>query len=172
MAALSARAIAKKIGYSPGTLYNVFKNLDDLLYTIQVALVEEAVAELRAVPNQDNSSHVRALARCYMEFALNNRRLWNLLFQHSPPAGKLDAEELSRQLNHMAAIFRDALAPLMAQHPAAESEDYGNALWFGLHGASAMAVNEKLSATPPARIAAYAYICVDALLAQLERRAR
>ena len=34
LAGLSAREIARRIGYSPGTIYNMFDNLDDcLLYT-------------------------------------------------------------------------------------------------------------------------------------------
>ena len=35
---LSAREIARMIGYSPGTLYNIFENLDDVLLTLQVQL--------------------------------------------------------------------------------------------------------------------------------------
>ena len=30
LASLSAREVARRIGYSPGTLYNVFENLDDV----------------------------------------------------------------------------------------------------------------------------------------------
>ena len=37
---LSAREIAKRIGYSPGTLYNVFENLDDILLTIEARLLD------------------------------------------------------------------------------------------------------------------------------------
>jgi len=39
---LSAREVAKRIGYSPGTIYNVFENLDDLLLTIEARLLASA----------------------------------------------------------------------------------------------------------------------------------
>ena len=31
LSGITARRIAKQIGYSPGTLYNVFENLEDLI---------------------------------------------------------------------------------------------------------------------------------------------
>ncbi len=41
---LSAREIATRINYSPGTLYNVFENLDDLLLTIEARLLDQVRA--------------------------------------------------------------------------------------------------------------------------------
>ena len=43
---LSAREIAKRVGYSPGTLYNVFENLDDLLFIIEARLLDELAGRL------------------------------------------------------------------------------------------------------------------------------
>ena len=43
---LSAREIAKRVGYSPGTLYNVFENLDDLLLIIEARLLDELAGRL------------------------------------------------------------------------------------------------------------------------------
>ena len=37
---ISAREIAKRVGYSPGTFYNVFENLDDLLLIIEARLLD------------------------------------------------------------------------------------------------------------------------------------
>ena len=83
VSALSARAIATTIGYSPGTLYNVFKNIDDVVTTIERALLQEASAALRSIPREgDPANQLRALAERYMGFALENRRSWNLLFQY------------------------------------------------------------------------------------------
>lgn len=169
MAALSARAIAKRIGYSPGTLYNVFRNLDDLLYTIQVALAEEALAQLRAVPAGAGGAHVRALAHCYMDFALKNRRLWNLLFQHAPPAGKMDHEALARILASMTGVIRDALGPIMEGRPGGDVDQAAHTIWLSLHGMSAMAVNDKMITTPAAAISASALTLVDGVLALLDR---
>ena len=37
---LSAREIARKIGYSPGTLYNLFDNLNELLLQVQARTLD------------------------------------------------------------------------------------------------------------------------------------
>ncbi len=47
---LSAREIARKIGYSPGTLYNVFADIDDLILTIEYRLLERLSLRLADVP--------------------------------------------------------------------------------------------------------------------------
>ena len=69
LAGLSAREIAKRIGYSPGTLYNVFENLDDLLLTIEARLLDrlaERLAETDAsgTPQQ----RVHRLTEAYVAF--------------------------------------------------------------------------------------------------------
>ena len=51
LAGLSAREVARRIGYSPGTLYNVFDNLDDLVLTIEARLLDRLAARLAEVPS-------------------------------------------------------------------------------------------------------------------------
>ena len=43
---LSAREIARRIGYAAGTLYNVFDNLDDILLRVEAELFEQLDAGL------------------------------------------------------------------------------------------------------------------------------
>ena len=40
LAGLSAREIARRIGYSPGTIYNVFQNLDDVVLHIEARVLD------------------------------------------------------------------------------------------------------------------------------------
>lgn len=171
MKGLSARAIAKKIGYSPGTLYNVFKNLDDLLITIQIALVEDAIGALKAVPaGTGPQDYVRALGRCYIDFALKNRRLWNLLFQHSPPSGTQGSELLSSSLASLATTIRHAVRPLMSQRSDADINEAAMAIWLSLHGMSAMAVSDQTSQATPEAVASYSAFLLDGALSLLERK--
>ena len=66
---LSAREIAKRVNYSPGTLYNVFENLDDLLLIIEARLLdrlaERLAARTRAAPPQQR---LRRLSQTYVVF--------------------------------------------------------------------------------------------------------
>src|SRR5262245_47845907 len=49
-AGLSAREIARRINYSPGTLYNSFENLDELVLIIEGRLLDRLLDRLSAVP--------------------------------------------------------------------------------------------------------------------------
>ena len=40
IAGLSAREIARRIGYSPGTIYNMFENLDDVVLNIEARVLD------------------------------------------------------------------------------------------------------------------------------------
>ena len=77
---LSAREIARMIGYSPGTLYNIFENLDDVLLTLQIQMVGSLIDVIKAVPYGPTPEEtINAVAKAYLNFALDNKRMWNLL---------------------------------------------------------------------------------------------
>ena len=77
---LSARAVALKVGYSPGTIYNVFSNLDDLVLNVEARLLRELDEHLQvAAANSSRADAVISLARAFIEFACQRPNLWNLL---------------------------------------------------------------------------------------------
>src|SRR4029077_10974729 len=85
---LSAREIAKRIGYSPGTLYNVFENLDDLLLTIESRLLDELAGRLADTDTSGPpADRLRRLVGTYFVFTQERPKLWNLLNEHRMPAG-------------------------------------------------------------------------------------
>src|SRR5665647_1484358 len=66
---LSAREIAKRVGYSPGTLYNVFENLDDLLLTIEARLLDTLADQLaESDPTGTPEERLRRLMGTYCSF--------------------------------------------------------------------------------------------------------
>ncbi len=52
--ALSARKVASAIGYTVGTIYLVFKNLDDLIMQVNARTLETLFKEVSAHQNQKN----------------------------------------------------------------------------------------------------------------------
>ena len=110
---LSAREIARIIGYSPGTLYNIFENLDDVLLTLQVQLLGQTVERLKQVPfTDDGEKNIAALAHAYVDFALANRRMWNLFVSHNLPSGSKMPPLYIEHINTLIGIVKTALAPL------------------------------------------------------------
>lgn len=168
---LSARAIAKQIGYSPGTLYNVFKNLDDLILTIERALLQEGLAALRAVPRCNSpSDQLRALAECYISFALKNRRLWNTVFQHTPKETDSDVQAVKATLQDMRNEFATAVASLTSAGGLPDAQRLASSVWFCLHGLSAIAVSEKEIDLSPADAVSHVNVLTEAIIALAKQR--
>lgn len=141
---LSAREVARLIDYSPGTLYNIFENLDDVLLTLQTQMLASLVEVMKAVPEHSRPEDgIDALAGVYVDFALDNKRMWNLLFTHAMPANSSAPTTLIDNINHISAIVSRHIALMLPKASPAEVEIAAKALWAGVHGVTAIAVTDK-----------------------------
>jgi AcrR family transcriptional regulator len=146
LAGLSAREIARRIDYSPGTLYNIFENLDDLVLTIEGRLLDRLAAALAEVPKSgDARQRLHRLAQRYLEFTHENPRLWNLLFEHHLPAGRQVPAWYQQKLEALMAEVEQALAPLMRGAEPQALQRSARALWAGVHGITSLSTTDKLS---------------------------
>lgn len=140
----SAREIARNIGYSPGTIYNIFDSLDELLLVLQARLLGEVVATMAAVPpGEDAHDYINRLGATYVRFAVDNSRLWNLLVAHQVDKLAKAPPELQECLTTGATIVGNALRPLMPDAVDGEVHQSAQALWAGVHGITALAVTQK-----------------------------
>ncbi len=149
LSGLSAREIARRVGYSPGTIYNVFENLDDLILTIEGQVLDQLEQRLRAVaeaPHAAAADHVRKLAAEYLRFAQDNPKLWNLLSGHQLPAGKTVPDWYRQKLDDIKALIEEALLPILQKKP--DLPNQVSAFWAGIHGISALATSDKLPIAP------------------------
>lgn len=162
----SAREIARTIGYSAGTLYNVFKDLDDVLLTLQEQLLSDVAVHLRELAHtKDKRDMLGVLAHGYVNFAIENRHLWNLLFQHQPPRHGTQPDRLHGGINDIVAIVAQTAAPLLPNATAEVIDRSARVLWAGVHGITAIAVTEKA----PTLISSTALAYVDELTSMFVR---
>jgi AcrR family transcriptional regulator len=84
-AQFSARAVAKAIGYTIGTLYNVFGTHDALVLAINARTVELWTAQLRMRLAAAKSDRIDELVRGYFDFAMSNRNAWAAIYDHRLP---------------------------------------------------------------------------------------
>jgi AcrR family transcriptional regulator len=146
LAGLSAREIARRIEYSPGTLYNVFDNLDDLVLTIEGRLLDRLAAALDEAPaSTDAREGVVNLARAYLRFTHDNPKLWNLLFEHHLPPGSAIPPWYQQKLDGLMTRIEQALAPLMKGKDQQALKRAARVLWAGVHGITSLSTADKLS---------------------------
>ena len=155
---LSAREIARMIGYSPGTLYNIFENLDDILLTLQVQLQTRTVEHLKHVPfglgwrKEHRGFELRRMSTSRLPTVACGTCFWRIAFHPEPRCRSL----LHDNINKIAGIVRTAVAPLAPNTPREKLEAMAWALWTGIHGITAVAATEKGVYVTPATAQSYA----------------
>ena len=85
---VTARGIAREIGYTVGTLYNVFENLDDVLRHMNAATMDALHEYVTAEPiDDDPEPALRTLARRYLAYVGEHPRLWSAVIEFEPQDG-------------------------------------------------------------------------------------
>src|SRR5688572_21968269 len=72
-ARFSAREVAKRIGYSIGTIYNVFGSYDQLMLAINGQTLDLWLAYLEGRLRTAEEDRLRVAVAAYFEFALSHR---------------------------------------------------------------------------------------------------
>lgn len=144
-AKLSAREIAREIGYAPGTLYNMFENLDEILLRVQMEVLEELDRALeRALTGTSGSSAVLRYATTYVSFAHSRSHLWRLLNEHQ------HSGEASLPPWYVAAIqapsqrLEAPLAAALGVDDEAALRRAARTLWRMIHGVTMLTTSSKL----------------------------
>jgi AcrR family transcriptional regulator len=78
----SARSLSNAIGYTVGTLYHHFKDLDDIVTQVNTrTLVGLAQAFAGATPSDDPRQMLHNYADAFLGYIQLKRNLWNTLFE-------------------------------------------------------------------------------------------
>ena len=145
---LTARRIAEKIGYTPGTLYNVFENLDDLILRLNGTTLD-ALYEVLARENLDTEPEaaLKALAGAYMRFAGAHPKLWSILFDHHLPDGRELPDWHHEKIRRLLGLAEFALSQFFP--PGMEDERHHSArvIWSSIYGMNSLASSRKLPPT-------------------------
>jgi AcrR family transcriptional regulator len=143
---LSAREVARRIEYSPGTIYNMFENLDDVVLHVEARVLDALDKRLSSVLADGNpSDRVGRLAQAYLAFTHEKPRLWNLLFEHHMPAKAQLPPWYQQKLEGLMARVEEAMAPLFPAGQEAERQRAARVLWAGVHGITSLSTADKLS---------------------------
>jgi AcrR family transcriptional regulator len=146
LAGLSAREIARRIGYSPGTIYNMFQNLDDVVLHIEARVLDALDERLQAaLADGPPEEKVSRLAEAYLAFTQERPKLWNLLFEHYMPADSQTPAWYQQKLEMLMSRVETAMAPLFPPDAEADRHRAARVLWAGVHGITSLATANKLS---------------------------
>jgi len=146
---LSVRNIAKRIDYSPTTLYLYFKDKDHLFLELHDRafgiLNERFQAQLEI---QDPSVRLLKLGESYIRFGVENPELYDLIFIMRAPMQVLlndDCQEW-KQGQGTFSILHDTVKECIEQGqlPSGSSEVLSISIWAHVHGLVSLAVRDRL----------------------------
>jgi len=173
LAGLSAREIARRIEYSPGTIYNMFDNLDDVVLHVEARVLDALDKRLCAVL-EDGGPGVAAakLAHAYLGFTHEKPRLWNLLFEHHLPVHAQLPSWYQQKLEGLMNRVEATLAPFFPPGREADRQRAARVLWAGVHGITSLSTADKLSVVTSESATRLIDDLVDTYLAGLESAGR
>jgi AcrR family transcriptional regulator len=151
---MKARELAIKVGCSVGAIYNVFADLDDLIFAVN-ALTLEQLEKTLTVAGGDNADPqggaIKTLVHlglAYTDYAAANTRRWRVLFDHRLPENK---EVPTWYMANLARLFVYIEEPLRKLAPALSPMRralLARSLFSAVHGIVLIGLEEKLQHLP------------------------
>ena len=148
-AGLSARKVAAAIGYTVGTLYLVFENLDDLILHINARTLDRLHARMTASQAQCGhaSDCLLQLGQVYIQFADEDPHRWAMVFEHRFSEEQVAPAWYLEKVARMFTLVEEGLEPLAGQRTRDEITQATRALWGGVHGICILALTDNLGVT-------------------------
>lgn len=143
---LTARRLAQTIGYSPGTLYNLFEDLDELTLRVNARSLEklyEALAACRL--GQDPETDLRALLDAYLTFIERHPRHWDLVMNFNLPEGKELPSWYDDRVTRLLGVIEEAVRPMVPDGDVVRANRVARVLWASVQGICSLANSGKLT---------------------------
>ncbi|MCG8060571.1 MAG: TetR/AcrR family transcriptional regulator [Candidatus Thiodiazotropha endolucinida] len=146
---LTARKVASEIGYTVGTIYLVFENLDDLVMHINARTLDRlhqlmTDGDVQSLAPKDR---LLRLGQVYIHFAYGDPHRWALIFEHRPADDRTMPDWYREKVMHVFAVVEEALRPLAPRRSKRDISQAACALWAGVHGICILGITQKLGTT-------------------------
>lgn len=140
-ARFSAREVAKRIGYSIGTIYNVFGTHDRLILAINTRTFRLWADHLRARLEASDGDRIRTLVEGYFSFARENPNLWMAIYDHRLPPDVTMPPEYDEQRRVLTEIVAREIAAALPERRREEAPRLARSLIATVHGHCTFALN-------------------------------
>ena len=148
---LTARRIADKIGYAPGTIYNVFVNLDDLIFHLRGETLDELHDYILPglIDGQPEAILIN-IANNYISYVCEHPRLWSLMFEHRYTDDVVVPEWYHKKTLRLLSLVEKALTSFFSKNQKDEQLHHAQVLWASIHGICSLQIEGKLVMKEPA----------------------
>jgi AcrR family transcriptional regulator len=144
-ARFSAREVAKRVGYSIGTIYNVFGTYDRLILAINGRTLDLWTDFIEAELSSATGNRLHVLVRSYFAFANDNPRTWSALYDHRLPPDDPMPDWYRAKLGRLFGIIEAEIAAELGEKQSGAPE-LARLLYASVHGICALRLNGTLAA--------------------------
>lgn len=130
----SAREVAKRIGYSIGTLYNVFGTYDGLMLAINGRTLDLWGDHLRACLDTAGGDRLQAAITAYFDFATRNRHSWAALYDFRLPEGAPMPDFYADKVTAITGLVVAEVAAALPPDRVGEAPSLARSLLATVHG--------------------------------------
>ncbi|MEM7569931.1 MAG: TetR/AcrR family transcriptional regulator, partial [Pseudomonadota bacterium] len=129
----SIRKVAGEIGYSPGTLYNVFEDFYEIIVSVAEGVLDEMIlAAETELKGLKGSEGLYELADFYVRFTQQHYHRWRLVTEYKLPKGKSLPGHYVVKMNRVLAYIEDAITIYFDENNALERRKTAVTLWASL----------------------------------------
>ena len=167
----SARALSRAIGYTAGTLYHHFRDLDDIVTQVNARTLAGLAAAFHGAERSDDPRQMlHNYADAFLGFIRGHRNLWNALFefkrQPDVAVPTWYVEAIAGLIRIIAKCFHE-IRPDLDQTTAARS---GQLVFASIHSVSSLESSGRLQLIMDRDIAKVVHELVDTHIVAFEHR--
>ena len=144
--AITARALARRAGMLPGSLYNLFPSIEEIRLAALGDVLRGLGDALSAVPSDlPPEERMHAYASSYLDYIARHANAWNALFDYRRNA-TLEAPDWYRAyIARLTVLIGECFAQIAPRHPVADAQRQAHLLWAGIYGLTALAAEGRLT---------------------------
>ena len=136
---LTARTLAKEIGYTPGTIYNLFDSMEALYLQLNLKTVAILFKDLDRYSAKSNETEVTIdtmvkMAEAYFRFADKYRPHWLMLFNLNVTSDNQNSQTYRQAVNHLFLPLESLLRGYFPDKEKREIQKAARILWSSVHG--------------------------------------
>ena len=147
---VTARQIAKSVGYTPGTLYSVFINLQDIFLHVTEIGLKDLFKLCDAAIEKEDSPYpaIIGLGHAYLKFATEHTHQFDLMFARSAPSAESTPASIRNRIGSMFELIEIQLSKLNPDATTPSVKLGARALWSGVHGLAMLRLSDQLYLDP------------------------
>ena len=143
---LSTRNLAHRIGYSSGTLYQVFQNRDDLVEQVNTETLAMLYDHCKAGPaDRSVQGRLRQLANDFVSFANAHSREWDAIITYPFAPDHRASSAYQKQIDRLLDLLCDVISELYDPDQSERRLRDARLLWNSLYGIFALASAGRLN---------------------------